>query len=79
MSSQKFDIFRCPHCAQQGTGRLSMVKENWLGCVDCGRNYPIVKEIPVLMPDEGDKWSKVSANELPDMDYYDRFSGAVDS
>lgn len=73
MSILELKIFRCPHCAQEGKGELVSVKDNWLGCTDCGRNYPIVQDIPVLMPEEGDKWSKVSPGELPDVDYYDRF------
>lgn len=73
MSSQDLELFRCPHCAQEGGGRLVAVKENWLGCSDCGRNYPVVKDIPILIPDEGDKWSQVAIDQLPDIDYYDRF------
>ena len=25
-------------------------------CQDCGRKYPIVDDIPVMLIDEGDKW-----------------------
>ena len=73
MNTSDLDIFRCPYCAPKGSGRLVAVKENWLGCLDCERNYPLVKDIPVLIPEEGDKWLKVSLDQLPDIDNYDRF------
>ncbi len=76
MSTQNFDIFRCPHCAPKGEGKLSAIKENWLRCGDCQRSYPIVKDIPVLMPEEGDKWPNVPLDELPDIEEYDRFMAA---
>ena len=57
------EIFRCPHCAQTGQGALEAVSENWLSCADCGRKYPIVKGIPVLLPEEGDKWRSTAPAE----------------
>jgi uncharacterized protein YbaR (Trm112 family) len=76
MNTADLDIFRCPHCAPKGSGKLSAVKENWLSCVDCGRNYPLVQDIPVLIPEEGDKWLKVALDQLPDIDNYDRFQSS---
>jgi uncharacterized protein YbaR (Trm112 family) len=74
MSIRNLDIFRCPCCAPEGAGKLAALRENWLGCSDCGRNYPIVKGIPVLIPEEGDKWNGTALDQLPDIDYYDRFT-----
>jgi len=73
MNMQDLEIFRCPHCAPAGRGALQAVTATWLGCGDCGRHYPIVKDIPVLIPEEGDKWAGVAAADLPNIDYYDRF------
>ena len=51
------EILRCPHCAGKGRGELTAVKQDWLAC-ECGRQYPIIEGIPVMMPDEGEKWFK---------------------
>ena len=61
------EILRCPVCVREPgkQGLLSMVKETWLVCQDCGRKYPIVDDIPVMLIDEGDKWVATSAEMLP--------------
>ena len=65
MSSEEItEIFRCPHCAAKGKGLLAAVKDNWLSC-DCGRQYPIFDGIPIMLPDEGEKWFKLPVDELP--------------
>ena len=46
-------------------GLLDLVKDSWLVCRDCGRKYPIVDDIPVMLIDEGDKWTQVAAADLP--------------
>lgn len=66
------EILRCPQCAAKARGELTLVKENWLAC-DCGRQYPIVEGIPVMLPDEGEKWFKVALDELPTVTEHDRF------
>jgi uncharacterized protein YbaR (Trm112 family) len=40
-------------------------KDAWLICQDCGRKYPIVDDIPVMLIDEGDKWVDVETKKLP--------------
>ena len=65
-------IFRCPHCAPKGKGVLHAVKEDWLAC-DCGRQYPIVQGIPIMLPEEGEKWFKVPVEQLPAITEHDRF------
>jgi uncharacterized protein YbaR (Trm112 family) len=44
---------------------LLVVRETWLVCNDCGRKYPIVEDIPVMLIDEGDKWQATPADTLP--------------
>ncbi len=66
MVSQKLlDKLRCPHCVVEKNGLLSMVKDTWLVCQDCGRKYPIVDDIPVMLVDEGSKWIDTAEDALP--------------
>jgi uncharacterized protein YbaR (Trm112 family) len=67
-------ILRCPYCVSGATrrpgenpGRLELVKENWLVCQEpgCGRKYPIVDDIPVMLIDAGSRWIEVSVEDLP--------------
>jgi uncharacterized protein YbaR (Trm112 family) len=44
---------------------LTLVRESWLVCQDCGRKYPIVEDIPVMLISEGDKWVGTAADQLP--------------
>jgi uncharacterized protein YbaR (Trm112 family) len=59
------EILRCPVCVHDKEGLLEFHRESWLICQDCGRKYPIVDEIPVMLIDEGDKWIKVAEKDLP--------------
>jgi uncharacterized protein YbaR (Trm112 family) len=59
------EILRCPVCVHEERGDLKMVKESWLVCGNCGRKYPIVDDIPVMLIDEGDKWVHTAVEELP--------------
>jgi uncharacterized protein YbaR (Trm112 family) len=59
------EILRCPVCVHEDRGDLNMVKESWLVCRNCGRKYPIVDDIPVMLIDEGDKWVHTAVEELP--------------
>jgi uncharacterized protein YbaR (Trm112 family) len=58
------EILRCPVCVQQDKGLLTVVKESWLVCNDCGRKYPIVKDTPYMLISEGDKWINTSVDAL---------------
>jgi len=68
ISSDFLAILRCPACVGSGedAGVLTLVKENWLVCQDCGRKYPIRDEIPVMLVEEGDKWQNTPVEALPD-------------
>ena len=67
VSSDLLEILRCPVCVREPgkDGMLLVVRETWLVCNDCGRKYPIVDDIPVMLIDEGDKWKATSADALP--------------
>jgi uncharacterized protein len=59
------EILRCPACVQEKEGLLKSYKDAWLICTDCGRKYPIVEDIPVMLISEGDKWQKIQDTDLP--------------
>lgn len=64
-NQELLDILRCPACVQTKEGLLDFVHGTWLVCHDCGRKYPIVDDIPVMLIDEGDKWVKTAVESLP--------------
>ncbi len=61
------EILRCPACVQENEGLLQLTHNTWLVCQEpgCGRKYPIREEIPVMLIEEGDKWVRVAAADLP--------------
>ena len=59
------DILRCPACVREKDGMLDLIQDSWLICKDCGRKYPIVEDIPVMLIDEGDKWVSTAVDKLP--------------
>ena len=71
ISQELFDILRCPKAVQEkekfgaDPGRLRIVKNSWLVSDDSGLKYPIRDGIPVMLIDEGEKWSGVTDEELP--------------
>ena len=64
VSKELIEILRCPACVVKKDGLLKLHKETWLICQDCGRKYPVVDEIPVMLIDEGDKWVDVAEKDL---------------
>lgn len=78
MKAQNYiDILRCPHCTRDDKGVLTEVKNDWMACRDCGRQYPVVEGIPVMLPEEGDKWRGVALEDLPTIEEHDRFVSAA--
>ena len=65
VKQELLDILRCPACVREKEGLLKLYKETWLICQDCGRKYPIVEDIPVMLIDEGSKWTDTPENQLP--------------
>jgi uncharacterized protein YbaR (Trm112 family) len=69
VSEELLEILRCPYCVQDREGMLKLVKETWLVCQEpqdyCGRKYPILDDIPVMLIDEGDKWIDTAEEDLP--------------
>lgn len=75
VDAELLKILRCPYCVSGETrkegedpGRLELVRDEfWLVCQepDCDRKYPIRDDIPVMLIEEGDKWSDVAVDELP--------------
>ena len=68
------EILRCPHCVSGATraagddpGRLEFYKESWLICREpgCGRKYPVVDGIPVMLVDAGETWMATPDEHLP--------------
>ena len=44
---------------------LTLYQEYWLLCEECGMQYPIVDDIPVMLLDEGEKWVNTKITDLP--------------
>ena len=65
VSQDLLEILRCPACVREKDGNLDLVQGTWLVCRDCGRKYPIVEDIPVMLIDEGDKWVQTPVDTLP--------------
>jgi len=65
VSTELLEILRCPACVREKDGLLEYYKETWLICQDCGRKYPIRDDIPVMLIEEGDKWTQTAAADLP--------------
>ena len=74
ISQDLLAILRCPACVSgpmrkrgDDPGRLELVRDCWLVCQepDCGRKYPIVDDIPVMLIETGDKWAGTPVADLP--------------
>lgn len=64
LHSELLEILRCPACAKEEKGTLEYYRESWLICKDCGRKYPVIDDIPVMLIDEGSKWIETEKEAL---------------
>jgi len=65
VNQELLELLRCPACVKTSPGMLEQVREVWLVCTDCGRKYPIVEDIPVMLINEGDRWKSTPNADLP--------------
>jgi len=65
LNQELLEILRCPVCVHEKGGLLKLYRDCWLVCQDCGRKYPVLEDIPVMLIQEGDKWVGVAENDLP--------------
>ena len=74
VSEELLARLRCPACVSGPSrkpgadpGRLILHREQWLVCQEqgCGRKYPIIEEIPVMLIETGDKWIGTDMASLP--------------
>lgn len=71
ISEEMLSILRCPVAVHypniEDPGRLRLVKNSWLVCDDSHYKYPIRDGIPVMLPEEGEKWKDTPEDQLPDL------------
>jgi hypothetical protein len=65
VSQELLDILRCPKCVRESEGLLEYYRESWLICQDCGRKYPILDDIPVMLIEVGTRWQATPKEQLP--------------
>jgi len=65
VSKELIEILRCPNCVQESEGELEFYKETWFICDECGRKYPVVDDIPVMLIDVGDRFVETAKKDLP--------------
>jgi hypothetical protein len=69
ISEDMLKILRCPVAVhykdRENPGVLRLVKDAWLVCDDSQYKYPIRNGIPVMLPEEGEKWKNTPEDELP--------------
>jgi uncharacterized protein YbaR (Trm112 family)/SAM-dependent methyltransferase len=60
---------QCPRCA----GKFVMMRQDWLSCMACYNNYPIVDGVPVLLVEEAAKYKDnllISSLPTPSVERY---------
>lgn len=68
ISDDLLEILRCPvavHNEGDDPGRLRLVKNTWLVSDESGYKYPIRDNIPVMLPEVGEKYKDVAEEDLP--------------
>lgn len=65
LSERLLEILRCPNCRPSTGGILTYYKDSWLICNECGRKYPVVDDLPVMLLEEGGKYINTQVENLP--------------
>ncbi len=71
VSAELLEILRCPNCVRNGAdaGMLDLIRAEsavpFLVCRDCARKYPIKNDIPIMLIEEGDKYTSTAIEQLP--------------
>lgn len=65
VSQELLELLRCPVCVREVDQSLEYFRQAWLICPHCGRKYPIVEDIPIMLIDEGEKWINTPKDQLP--------------
>jgi uncharacterized protein YbaR (Trm112 family) len=65
VNQELLEILRCPACVREKDAALTLFEETWLICRECGRKYPILDDIPVMLIEQGEKWRQTSEADLP--------------
>lgn len=69
ISEELLELLRCPiavhYTDREDPGRLRLVKGAWLVSDDSHYKYPIRDGIPVMLPEEGEKWKETPEDALP--------------
>ncbi|NPV56766.1 MAG: Trm112 family protein [Anaerolineae bacterium] len=65
LSERLLEILRCPNCNPNDGGLLTYHQGSWLICNDCGRKYPVVGDLPVMLLEEGGKYIDTPIENLP--------------
>ncbi|MBC7264486.1 MAG: Trm112 family protein [Chloroflexi bacterium] len=61
LDQELLDILACPACKT----KVTLVKESWLVCENCGRKYPIdADDIPHMLIEIGDKYRDIPVEKL---------------
>jgi uncharacterized protein YbaR (Trm112 family) len=62
LNEELLAILACPACKS----KVQLVAGKWLACTNdqCRRKYPIRDDIPIMLIEEGDKYTDVSAQDL---------------
>lgn len=64
ISEELLEILVCPCCKTS----VTLHDAKWLLCrnEECRRKYPIQDDIPVMLIEEGSKWTDTAVEDLPD-------------
>ncbi len=68
VNEELLELLRCPvavHYEGEDPGRLELVHGTWLVSRESGYKYPIIDDIPVMLPEVGEKYKDTPVEDLP--------------